>query len=155
MRATIIADASWCPNTHAAGYGYWIASDRGKQGGSGAIKDRVVNSIAAEMMALLNGLHDACRRGLVGAKDEALLQTDCQAAIDAFNGVRKNISSQELELVAYLAVLQKKVGFTVKFRHVKGHGAGDTARSFVNNTCDKLARSAMQRARAQLQRELS
>lgn len=35
MKVTIIADASHCGNTGATGYGFWIASDRGKRNGGG------------------------------------------------------------------------------------------------------------------------
>lgn len=149
MRVTIIADASWCPQTHVAGYGFWIASDRGKQGGSGAMRNTVVNNNAAEMMALINGLHHACKTGLVQACDAVLLQTDCQAAIHALVNAetRKHISKTELELVAYFKELQDRVGFNVEFRHVKGHTDGKQPRLFINNKCDEFARKAMRKAR--------
>jgi ribonuclease HI len=90
MRVTIIADASFCPNTNVAGYGYWIATERGKQGGGGEMKGRVEGNIAAEMQAVANALHIALRLTLVQQKDEVLIQTDCMAAIDAFEGKPRN-----------------------------------------------------------------
>lgn len=147
MRVTIIADASFCPDTHAAGYGFWIACDRGKRGGSGAVKTRVANNIAAEMIALVNGLYTACRYGLVAKHDEVLLQTDCLAAIDAFAGNRGRISQEEIELVQYLERLKTEQKLTIQFRHVKGHTDGSTPRLYINNMCDELARKSMRRAR--------
>ena len=147
MRVTIIADASHDPETKAAGYGFWIASQRGKKGGHGAFKERVVNNIAAEMMALLNGLYEACKLGLVQPNDAVLLQTDCMSAIDAFEGRRKRITPQEQELVTYFKHLRSTMNINTDFRHVKGHTAGMDSRSFVNNKCDELAGLAMRRAR--------
>lgn len=148
MRVTIIADASHCPETHAAGYGFWIASERGKNGGSGAFKELVATNNQAEMMALVNGLHTACKRGLVQAKDAVLLQTDCMHAIGAFEGKRTNMPPKEQELVSYMRKLCTTMEITVSFRHVKGHTAGLDPRSFVNNQCDALAKKAMRRARS-------
>jgi ribonuclease HI len=149
MWVTIIADASYCPDTQAAGYGFWIASDRGKRGGHGGIKERVVNSIAAEMMALVNGLYMACRYGLADQGDTVLLQTDCQAAIDAFTHKRARITHEETDLVSYLETLAKDLQLTVMFKHVKGHTSGGTPRLFINNKCDELARDAMRKMRGQ------
>lgn len=147
MRVTIIADASYCPETRAAGYAFWIASGRGKRGGHGAIKDRVVNNIAAEMMALLNGLHQACVFGLVQPQDEVLLQTDCLAAIAAFENNRKSITKEELELVQYFLKLKSRASVSVVFRHVKGHTRGGEPRLWVSNKCDELAGAGMRQAR--------
>ncbi len=153
VNVTIIADASYCPLTGAAGYAFWIASTRGKLGGSGGMKDRVVNNIAAEMMALLNGLHQACKKGLVQVGDNVLLQTDCQSAIDAFNEQRRNITTEELSLVVYLRKLITVMHITVRFKHVKGHTAGLDERTFTNNKCDYLAGIAMKEARTKLLRK--
>ena len=154
MRVTIIADASFCPNTHAAGYGFWIASQRGKRGGSGGIKTHVVNNIASEMMALINGLHKAQKWGLVQTGDQVLLQTDCQSAISAFEGRRNKISNQECELVQYMLKFIAAVGIQVTYKHVKGHTVGEMSkapRHYINNQCDKWAYQAMLGVRRKIQ----
>jgi len=147
MRVTIIADASHCPDTGKAGYGFWIACGRGKRGGDGIMRVDAVNSIAAEMMALNNALHVARKVGLIEEGDELLLQTDCQAAIDAFEFKRRNITKQEEGLVEWftLFTLDNKVMAT--FKHVKGHTNNEAARFVTNSICDRKARANMRLAR--------
>lgn len=147
MWVTIIADASYCPETDKAGYGFWIASQRGKAGGDGVLESHVGNNIVAEMMALLNALHVAVRRGLVIPKDSVLLQTDCQPAIDAFNGRRSNITEQEKELVSWYKEFVSSNELHMRLKHVKGHTKSDDARFVVNNICDRKARRNMRKAR--------
>jgi ribonuclease HI len=147
---TIIADASWCPNTHVGGYGFWIASDRGKQGGSGAFRTTVVSSTAAEMMALVNALHQACKCNLVQSGDRVLLQTDCQDAIRLFSGQAPKYNErkpEEVALMKYMTDLIGKAQIAVTYRHVKGHTDGKQPRLYINNKCDEFAKRAMRRAR--------
>lgn len=147
MWVTIIADASYCPETGKAGYGFWIASQRGKHGGDGILESHVGNNIAAEMMALLNALHVAVRRGLVQQKDSVLLQTDCQPAIDAFKARRVNITAQETELVSWYKEFIASNELHMRLKHVKGHTKNEDARFVVNNICDRKARRNMRLAR--------
>ena len=147
MRITIIADASFCPTTNQAGYAFWISSERGKRGGDGVFKGSVVNNIASEMMALLNGLFVGCTRNIIQNGDTVLLQTDCQAAIDAFTLHRKNITEQEKDLVRWLRRIQEEFNLTINLRHVKGHTNGRKARYVVNGICDQKAKVNMRKAR--------
>lgn len=150
MLITIIADASYCPDTGAAGYGYWVVCTRGRHIGSGSIKKPVANNNAAEMMALANALHQAHAMDLVQTGDHVLLQTDCLAAIGGFTNQRKNITQEELQVAAFLKSYVQKIGVTVSYRHVKGHTRGKTPRTWVNNTCDDLAGKAMKMARKKI-----
>lgn len=147
MRVTIIADASHCTDTQAAGYGYWIASERGKHGGGGFIRQKVSGSIAAEMMALINAVAIAVKRELLQKGDHALLQTDCQGAIDAFTGLRKRLSQHEKDAREIFYELKQGTGFTISFRHVKGHTSNPEARFVTNNLCDARAKKGMRLAR--------
>ncbi len=150
MRVTIIADASHCGQTGAGGYGYWIASERGKQGGGGQIKDPVDGSGAAEMIALINALHIALKTGLVVQGDHVLLQTDCQSAIGAFQGQRFTLTKDEKRAKSTFFDLKRVHGFTFSFRHVKGHTSRPEARYVTNNLCDARAKAGMRLARARL-----
>lgn len=147
MWITIIADASYCPETGKAGYGFWIASQRGKRGGDGILQGDIANNIAAEMMALLNALHVGIKAGLIQQGDKVLLQTDCQPAIDAFNKVRVNITKQEKDLVSWFREFIDSNGLHIRLKHVKGHTKNDDARFVVNNICDRKARKNMRLAR--------
>lgn len=151
MRVTIIADASFCPDTQAAGYGFWIACERGKKGGGGEMKNPPSTNIAAEMQAAVNALHIAIRHGLVQADDDVLVQTDCMAAIDAFEKRRRNLSQHEKEAVDVIERLRRHHRLTLVFRHVKGHSGRKEARYVTNHMCDKRAKEAMRLARARIQ----
>ena len=147
MWVTIIADASYCPDTGKAGYGFWIACQRGKHGGDGIIQSYVENNIAAEMIALLNALHVARKKGLILHSDSVLMQTDCQPAIDAFQGQRQSITEQEKELVSWYNAFREEHNLHIRLKHVKGHTDRDDARYVVNNICDRKARRNMRKAR--------
>jgi ribonuclease HI len=147
VKVVIISDASFCPETGASGFCYWAVSGRGQKGGYGAISERVDNSITSEMMAMIQGLNDACANKLILTEDDVLFRTDCKAAIDAFRNERKNIGAQETELVNYLYNFRIAHRLKIKFEHVKGHTGEDDKLSFVQAQCDKLARISMKRAR--------
>lgn len=147
MRVTIIADASFCPNTNGAGYGWWTASERGKQGGGGAMRDRVCSSSAAEMMALVNALHHSIKFQLVQGGDHILFQTDCMSAIDAFSGKRQQLDKSERAAKKQIYDMKKQHGLTYSFRHVKGHTNRTEARYVTNNLCDQRAKAGMRLAR--------
>jgi len=147
MRITIIADASHCPDTGKAGYGFWIASQRGKLGGDGVLKGCINNNISAEIMALMNALHAGINAGLICRDDSVLLQTDCQSAIDAFEGRRQSMSAREKELVKFYLSLRKRYSLNISMKHVKGHTRNKDARYVVNNICDRKARQHMRKAR--------
>lgn len=146
MHVTILADASHCPDTKAGGYGFWIASQRGKKGGSGQFKGRVATSTLAEMMALANSLYEAVKSCLVIENDIVLFQTDCEAAIFGFIKKRK-VSKEELITVTYIDKLSKNLKLKIHFKHVKGHSNSSEARFAANNACDRAARKAMRKAR--------
>jgi len=111
------------------------------------LESHVGNNIVAEMMALLNALSVAVKRGLVEKKDSVLLQTDCQPAIDAFNGRRSSITDQEKELVLWYENFVSSNELHMRLKHVKGHTKSDDARFVVNNICDRKARRNMRKAR--------
>ena len=151
MRVTVIADASYCPNTGAGGYGFWAVSERGRQGGGGSFKGRVDGSSAAEMMALANALFQTLGRGIAKAGDHVLLQTDCQSAIDAFESRRVNMTNDERRAKKEFFTLKKASRVTVSFRHVKGHTTRTEARYVTNNLCDQRAKDGMRLARKLIQ----
>lgn len=151
-RITVTADASFCPRTNAGGWGYWIASDRGKLGGGGPLR-KVACSQAAKMMAIVNALDVGVRSGLIRNGDFVLVQTDCQSAIFCFERRQGNTTEQQNVIRAYLNI-SETANFGVSFRHVKGHtkrNANPEARYGANRACDARARYHMERARARLE----
>lgn len=148
MRVTIITDASWCPTTKVAGYGFWVACERGRRRGGGTIKALVPSSLAAEMMAMVNGLCHGMRFGMVANGDVLLIQTDCQAAIDTFRRFRNPGCDVEAQVVEHMETICGTGNITVEYRHVKGHTNGRTPRTYVNNYCDAEAKKYMRARRA-------
>lgn len=81
-----------------------------------------------------------------------LLQTDCQSAIDAFEGRRdQSMSSDERKARTELFRLKRETRFTIGFRHVKGHTSRTEARYVTNNLCDKRAKAGMRLARQRIE----
>lgn len=149
MNVTIIADASWCPDTKAAGYGYWIACQRGRRNGGGTIRRQVSTSQVAEMMAVVNGIWHGMVEGYIVRGDVLLVQTDCQNAINLFRAGDRG-TTEEREVLAFLGKLVQANELTLNLRHVKGHTSGDTPRTYVNNVCDKVAKKHMRGMRHHL-----
>lgn len=148
MNVTVMCDASYCPVYKVAGYGYWAVSRRAKSAGGGSIKAEAVHSsTVAEMMAVVNSVHCAIVAGVAEKGDSLLVQTDCIAAITAFEGQRANLVDQEQRAIRILSDICKGHGVTVIFRHVKAHTGAQDNRSVANHMCDKRARQGMKRAR--------
>lgn len=147
MLVTILADASFCPVTKVAGYGYWIACERGKLGGDGGMRLTCDAAQTAEMKALVNALHVGIRHGLVKNGDDVLLQTDCVAAIMAFEGKRTRLTAQETATVLHFNGMIRAAGIDVKFRHVKGHSGKSEPRYTANRLCDTGAKRSMRALR--------
>jgi ribonuclease HI len=150
MRVTIIADASHCPDTLAAGYGYWAISERGSRGGGGPLAKPIDKSSAAEMAALVNALYVALEVGIALPGDHVLLQTDCMGAIQALESKRTGLSSDERSAKGKFYELKKSADVTVSFRHVKGHTTVKDARSVTNRLCDERAKAGMRLARKRI-----
>jgi len=144
---TVIADASFDHDTGAGGYGYWAVSERRRRYGGGPFKSTARNNNVAEMMALVNGVHLAFANSIALPGDVILAQTDCEAAILAFEG-RRACMQDEILLVEAMRRLLAVNNATIRFRHVKGHTRGEKPRYWVNNLCDQLAREGMRSARA-------
>lgn len=102
------------------------------------------------MLAVCNALFIAVKDGLLQEGDHALVQTDCVAAITAFEGSRLVTNPDEFEAVRYFNDFRQGKKFTVSFRHVKGHTTRPEARFVTNNLCDKRAKEGMRKARARL-----
>lgn len=151
MKITIIADASYCHETQAGGFGFWIASERGKYGGGGPFRKRCDGSAAAEMMAVVNAFAIAINRKTVQEGDHVLLQTDCVEAIAVLSHRRRGGTADQLECIRVFRQLKKEAGVTVSFRHVKGHTRHEAARFVTNNLCDRRAKAGMRAMRKQLQ----
>lgn len=147
-RVTIISDASYCHQSKAAGCGFWIASDRGKLGGSHAFRLPVKDAQVAEVMGVYAALHKAAEQGLVQENDEVLIQMDCMGALNRFNGHTAPREGQEMEYVDKMKLLIVRLSIQVEYRHVKAHSDALGARFTTIQLCDQRAKEAMRHRRA-------
>jgi ribonuclease HI len=164
--ATIIADASHCGQTGAAGWAGWIKSDGRKSIlRSGPIKSKAANAMEAELLAIANSLHVALQESYIASGSLVMIQSDSMAALgivrQAIPGVsdrrhaaglpvarrRKQVLS-DLSIKArdFIAALVADNQLVVSVRHVKGHTEGG-GRQWVNRACDAAARKEMRQAR--------
>lgn len=139
MRATIITDASFCPQTKAHGWACWISLDGGKKvRRSGSFLKNPVTSNEAELWAAVNGLVIAYAEGA----RTILLQTDCL-------GVVQSMGKEEVFQANWA---HRFPGASISLRHVKGHTDNPDARSWVNRWCDRQARVHMRAMRSTLRK---
>ena len=156
MLVTIITDASFCSETKAAGYGFWVASERGKYVGGGEFDKRSPpNSTIAEKAAVIKGLEGALKRRLIHKNDRILIQSDCIAALKFFESAEVESLDyfkikDDYEIAKWFISLKKSLNLDFVYKHVKGHTFNEGSRYYVNRVCDKKARSAMRRQRKRI-----
>lgn len=142
-RATVIADASFCSQTRAAGFAVWIRMDTMGEPikHHGTFKTAPTNSTEAEVWAALNGVAIARSHGAT----DVLVQSDCTSVVIAMT------SPETMRKITALPEAAEVLeGLRVQGRHVKGHTRGDTAARWVNNWCDTYAKLAMRKQRKSL-----
>jgi len=139
MLVTVMADASFCDRLQVAGYGYYVVSDRKKTKGGGFIKEPVLTSVTAEFMAVAMAVTKGINCGVIDYGDALIIQTDCTSVIQAFNGKRKYLNTQEREALEYLVALRVQHCLTYTLRHVKGHTNRPEPRYAANRFCDDKA----------------
>ncbi|WP_375264077.1 hypothetical protein [Palleronia sp.] len=133
MKATVITDASWCPNTKAAGWAAWVKADGyPSRGFSGVVQQLCKSSNEAEIIAAAAGVGVAFRA--YGAT-RILIQSDCDV-------VGREVWKHLPEDV--------RLNCAVRYKHVKGHTEIDDKRSWANRWCDEHAKIAMKHLRVLL-----
>lgn len=156
MRVTVLTDASFCHQTHAAGYGYWIACERGRKAGGGGLANPAQSSTSAEMAAICNAVYDGIRYMLILAEDELLIQTDCMGAIEVFERdvkSRKRPAPSVKPMWDIFQALKKDYSLQVRFRHVRAHTGLKETRFASNRLCDYRAKQEMRKMRQKLLQE--
>jgi len=154
IRATVIADASWCPKTRAGAFACWINvnwpnGDHRRIKESGRFKTRPTSSEWAEAMAAWAGIWYAYQ---AGARD-LLVQSDCLNIVRTGGAPRSTKGFGEYRKNSELYWPDA----TLRWKHVKGHtggqcpNGGDDRRFYVNEWCDVEAKKHMRSWRAELQ----
>lgn len=148
MLVTIMTDASVDSNLQIAGFGYWIASDRGKLGGGGGLKSPVKDSYAGELKAVVNSLHLAIEKNLVQQRDTVLIQLDNLGVVTLLKDRTTPAREDIAEALKHFIGLVDRLELVVHVKHVKGHSDSKQGARFAsNNHCDIRAKEAMYRKR--------
>lgn len=147
MLVTIICDASFCQDTHAAGYGFWIVSDRGRLGGGDVFLTNPPDIATAELWAIVNSVAFAFSRHIAEFGDHIRVQTDCMAVIHLLTEIRAPKHTQEAQAVDTLRLNLRRHAATFTVVHVKGHTRKEEARFVTNRIADKRAKMHMRHRR--------
>lgn len=145
---TIIADASFCPETKAAGYSVWLASNTGRKGFEGTLPKPYDNNVA-EAMAIVNALWHGLDSGLLKANTNVLIQSDSATAIAILSGEGRAYNPQLKHAVRYTKDLAQRYDLLLRFKHVPGHTSGQDKRTRAQNKCDEDAKAQMYLQRAE------
>jgi ribonuclease HI len=172
---TVIADASFCQHTKAAGWGAWLKGDRADGVFMGAaFSAPIQNSERAELCAIVNAVHRAHKAGLYREGDTLSIQSDCMWPLGLiaagivwarrgrevrargdvpvhFVSVRSATKRVDRIALDHLRELTK--GCRIVVRHVRGHTGNATGRSYVNARCDEIAKGHMRQARLALKEQ--
>lgn len=144
---TIIADASYCSETKAAGYGAWVAGSNGKKGFEGPLNRPRDNNVA-ETMAIANALWHGVNSGLLKPGSNVLIQSDSETAIKVLEGIKPPKCQQYKDALNYVRGLAGRYGLTLRYKHVPGHTRGADSRTRAQNHCDVAAKRQMLKQRA-------
>lgn len=147
MLVTLMTDASHCPDSGAAGFGFWCASDRGKLAGGSAFRDAIKDSYEAEFKGVANSLKASINAGLILNGDKVLIQLDCIGVIYCIVG-KSEPRDDVVIVLEYIKNIAKQYDLKLICRHVKGHTKRLEGNRFkANNHCDVRAKKAMREAR--------
>lgn len=180
MKMTMFADASLCLETRAGGWGAWIKRDDWGRGMTlgGQLRCPLKGSTTAELCGIACALWHARDRGYLSGILHLMIQCDNVSALGllriplpharmAPSGEKTDVqwlapvkpltlhrlSDTEKEALDVVKGALPDASIAVSLRHVKGHGTGETGRSWVNEQCDAEARRHMVTLRRQLRRE--
>jgi hypothetical protein len=154
---TLFADASFCPDTKAAGIAIWARDAYNHRRRSKALTFAVDNAAQAEGIALGTAILFVLREFSYQPGDRISIQSDCLAALDLFAETpkrKKPLPGCEAALRSRVLQEVQRAGVTLCPKHVKGHEGTKNARSAVNTWCDEQARSRMREARQLLEFQL-
>lgn len=149
-RCTLITDASWCPDTKAAGFGGWCAGTMGSGKVGGAIVDLLPSSQVAETVAVCNAIWMSMDKGLLVPNTELLIQIDNLNVIKLFEGKREPSNKHERKAFDWFKQTMYKHELRITFRYIKSHNNEAETKYYCHNLCDKEAKSFMRHRRSQV-----
>lgn len=150
---TINTDASFCPQTKAGGYAFYIVCDNFRLTKSGAFKSKLEDPHDAELKCIINALYTLSVQ-MLPSVDIVIINTD---SMNSIRNIEKNpMAGIYKYAVDLISLIKKKSNATeVKLKHVRAHtGVGDS-RSWVNDWCDRQAKQWMRKERDKVTAKIS
>ncbi|HHG4356329.1 hypothetical protein IPC102_09600 [Pseudomonas aeruginosa] len=149
---TVFTDASFCPNTRAAGGAVWARGEQIRFQDSFPIR-HAAQAHEAEILAVCHAIQKIAEHPELGAElrkgpmTRLVIVVDCLAVKQAFE---QEIRAGQIVKEAIRAAMQlrEQLGFWLKVNHVKAHKGTDTPRQWVNHWCDRHAKAQMRQMRA-------
>lgn len=140
----LMADASFCPITKKAAYGFSIKSAIGVLRGSRDLT--ASDSFEAELRAIGQTLDLAVRCNQLTSNAILLVKSDNRGVIEYLSGG----SVKRTDLVGVLNeifAITKQFNLKIHGQHVRGHSKKQDPKYVLQRTCDSMARTQLKKAR--------
>lgn len=148
---TINTDASFCGKTNAGGWAFYIRHDKFFSKKAGKFKSKVKDSSEAETKCIANALTEVLNQPNIGNTRRIIINTDSKIAI---RQIERQITEFGLRAHSLLNQLVEKLkADSYEFRHVRAHTGKNDKRSYVNEWCDKEAKSKMRAHRIEINKK--
>ena len=145
MIVTINTDASFHSGFKVGAYAFWIVSNEGRILGSGALKGKCLNPTDAEIKCIINAIFTLKKQAWSNIT-KIILNTDSTNSIAILNKNAEEIKKYKLQWGGSLSGQYNKIKVglpPIEFRHIKAHKTTETAKSWVNDYCDKKAKEML------------
>lgn len=145
---TVFTDASFCPETKAAGGAFWARNADTKFSSSFRIED-AESSADAEILTACRSIQSILEHPVLGEElkkgkeTRLILVVDCLTVKHVLEGGKAKMGVAACQAVATTRIHVFNQKFWFKVNHVKGHSGIGSPRQWVNNWCDKEARHQM------------
>jgi len=145
MIVTINTDASWHSGFKVGAFAFWMVSNEGKVLHSGALKGKCNNPTECEIKCIINAIYTLNKQKWSGIT-RVIINTDATNAIAILNNDKIAIEKYNLKwggvFRSKFNELKQKLPH-IEFRHIKAHTTTETAKSWVNDWCDKNAKKML------------
>lgn len=144
MLVTINTDASCYMKVGT--YAFWAICDEGRFTGQGVLKGEIIGSTYAEMKAIGNAIFAVTNIWETKKPiKRILINSDCLPAIHLLSNRNTGSKAKIKKLRNEVLKIMDSTDIKFIFRHVKAHTNGETRRRYVNNWCDKTAKSLLRK----------
>lgn len=149
MIVTINTDASYHSIHRVGAFAFWIVCNRGRVLNCGALKNEIkgakTGATEAEVQSIINAIYTLKKQQWDNIT-KVIINTDSTNAIAILTKNIPEIQKWKLQWGGPLRDVYNKIKVNlpeIEFRHIKAHKTTDTAKSWVNDWCDKKAKEML------------